>query len=149
MPNTEPCHCVLCSPDGEPHDRVVENVLEFGWHVVLVPADDESVGWAFTVGLWHHHRLPELTIFGLEVPEMHQRLNELAAAAVAGQTLADTRRVDYRWYAAYFGTAIGFYRRPPFPIDQVVRAVAVPSDDQPALWLQPSDHPPGVWTAQL
>ena len=71
------------------------------------------------------------------------------------------RRADLRWYRTFFGRAIGFYRRPPFPVLQVCwpdrNSVFHWQDDageqysqsQPQLWLPPSAHPGGVWTVEL
>lgn len=73
---------------------------------------------------------------------MHVRLNALAD----GHATHDLRVIDYRWYKAFFGTAIRFYRRPPFPVSQVVHPV---DERQPSAWLPPDEHPAGVWTQDL
>jgi hypothetical protein len=61
-----------------------------------------------------------------------------------------------RWYRAFFGGAIRFYRKPPFPVLEVVwpdkggffpwQAESSVSyrDLQPQLWLLPAMHPQGV-----
>ncbi|SRR6266568_19664 len=170
------CHCVLCRAPGELDRRTqttVEQLEEHGWQVVMIPGGHEGPGWAYTIGLWHKHRIPELAMFGLDIRTMHLLLNDLAQHAIEGQGVeADEERsdvanvpvvlkaVDYRWYKAFFGTAIGFYQRPPFPFLQVVW----PSRDgifpwqpggeellshQPRLWLNPDAHPVGVWTQDL
>ncbi|MFI6449830.1 DUF4262 domain-containing protein [Kitasatospora sp. NPDC050543] len=43
------------------------HVREHGWHVVGVGGGGEVPDWAFTVGLWHSYRIPEVAIFGLEL----------------------------------------------------------------------------------
>ena len=114
-------------------------------------------------------------MFGLDVELMRVCLNDLAAKAPAGQPLAtDVPRDDViknypvylkevrrPWYRAFFGQAIGFYREPPFPFQQVVwpdREGHFHWDDdraeqleraQPQLWLEPAEHPAGVWTKDL
>ncbi|MFJ4649275.1 DUF4262 domain-containing protein [Streptomyces bobili] len=142
--------------------------------MTMVPVGrNEAPGWAYTVGLWHRYRIPKLAMFGLDIHLMQTVLNGLARRAVEGQALkADQERhdianvpimlkaVDYRWYRAFFGTAIGFYRRPPFPFLQVVwpsRDGAFPwqsggedlLDRQPQLALCPDEHRVGVWTQDL
>lgn len=134
----------------------------------MVPADDHGPGWAYTIGLWHHHRSPELAMFGLDIRAMQTVLNNLGQLAADGQPLEadDEQRdaagvpvvlqaVDYRWYKAFFGAAIGFYRKPPFPF---LQAVWTPDGDsggeelgsrQPQLSLRPGEHPVGVWTQDL
>ncbi|MFV5998987.1 DUF4262 domain-containing protein [Streptomyces sp. NPDC056231] len=79
---------------------------------------------------------------------------------VAGHQVA-LRQVDLRWYRTFFGRAIGFYRRPPFPLLQVAwpdvddrfhweeQAEERHRESQPQLWLPPSEHPVGIWTTEL
>lgn len=102
-------------------------------------------------------------------------LNVLGGRAAAGTALAEDqehdgvvdgrpvrlRSVDMRWYRTFFGPAIGFYRRPPFPFLQVAWSDAsrrfhweepaggIHRQSQPQLWLAPAEHPVGVWTAEL
>jgi hypothetical protein len=170
------CHCVVCQDVNEldPHiQSSVDTVHQRGWQVMMIPADDQGPGWAYTIGRWHSHRIPELAMFGLDVHLMQTVLNDLGRQAVEGHPLeTDQERrdvasvpvvlkpVDYRWYKAFFGTAIGFYRKPPFPFLQVVwpnRDGAFPwqtgGEDllgrQPRLSLRPDGHPAGVWTQDL
>ncbi|MFJ2264530.1 DUF4262 domain-containing protein [Streptomyces sp. NPDC087844] len=175
------CRCILCHDYGD-RDKadhadltIIENVQQHGWHVVMVPEDDIGPGFAYTIGLSHTHGAPELAMFGLDIHAMHRMLNKLGAKSAAGAVLADgqrhcnvadghqvaLRQVDLRWYRTFFGQAIGFHRRPPFPVLQVAWPDA---DDrlhweeqveerhrqsQPQLWLRPSEHPVGVWTTDL
>ncbi|MFB4278865.1 DUF4262 domain-containing protein [Nonomuraea sp. MTCD27] len=165
------CHCVLCNPPDELDRRTrltIGKVQEHGWQVTMIPRNEHGPGWAFTIGLWHHHRSPELAMFGLDIHDMQTCLNSLGDKVVAGEALkagqewqdiidqrpVALKAVDHRWYHTFFGTALGFYRRPPFPFLQVVW----PSPDntfpwqgdgddhQPHLWLRPDEHPAGVWT---
>ncbi|SHN04663.1 DUF4262 domain-containing protein [Actinacidiphila paucisporea] len=170
------CHCVVCQDIDALDPRTqstVDIIGQHGWQVTGIPADGKGPGWAYTIGLWHQHRMPEVAMFGLDVRSMQTILNDLSQRAVEGQSLdADRERhdvasvpvvlkpVDYRWYEAFFGTAVGYYRKPPFPFLQVVwpnRAGAYPwqpggedlLDRQPRLDLRPDDHPVGVWTQDL
>ncbi|MET7474656.1 DUF4262 domain-containing protein [Streptomyces sp. NPDC005648] len=170
------CHCVVCQNITELDARtrsVVATIDQHGWQVMMIPTDDQGPGWAYTIGLWHRHRIPELAMFGLDIRLMQTVLNDLGQRAVEGQPLeADKERhdvasvpvvlkpVDYRWYKAFFGTALGYYRKPPLPFLQVVwpnRDGAFPwqpgGEDllvrQPRLWLRPDEHPAGVWTKEV
>ncbi|MFF5263674.1 DUF4262 domain-containing protein [Actinomadura viridis] len=155
--------------------RTIVHITQYGWSVVLVPGDDERPGWAHTIGLWHSHRAPELAMFGGDVYEMEEILNTLGRRAAEGRAPADGERLDDvvrgrpaafravepRWYEGAFGGALAFYRRPPLPVHQVVW----PNQDglfpwqpgtdlpfrraQPWLWLDPRQHPEGVWTRRL
>jgi hypothetical protein len=140
-----------------------------------IPEDELGPGWAFTVGLWHSRRQPELAIFGLEIEAMKACLNVLGEQSASGWSpepeeershILDGspvlfKTVDQRWHKAFFGTAIAFYRRPPIPMLQVLWAdrderfpttlvcdLAV-RGRQPSLWLRPDEHPRGVWTQEL
>ncbi|WP_406421829.1 DUF4262 domain-containing protein [Streptomyces sp. NBC_00873] len=175
------CRCVLCHDYGDrdeadPADlMIVENVARHGWHVVMVPEDDIGPGFAYTIGLAHTHSVPELAMFGLDVHDMHRMLNTLGDRAAAGTPLDDgqehqdvtashpvvLRVADLRWYRTYFGRAIRFYRRPPFPVLQVAWPDAEGRfhweeqteeghrQSQPQLWLRPDEHPVGTWTAEV
>ncbi|MYS86247.1 DUF4262 domain-containing protein [Embleya scabrispora] len=175
------CRCVLCHDYGD-RDRadrvdltIIENVRQHGWHVVMVPEDEIGPGFSYTIGLSHSHGVPELTMFGLDVHDMHTMLNTLGARACSGAVLDDGREhqgvvdgydvvlrdVDPRWYRTFFGRAIGFYRRPPFTVLQVAwpdaggrfhweeQVEQRHQESQPRLWLPPDDHPVGVWTTEL
>ncbi|HEY9327342.1 MAG TPA: DUF4262 domain-containing protein [Streptomyces sp.] len=175
------CRCVLCHDygDRDEADRVdltiIENVRQHGWHVVMVPEDEVGPGLAYTVGLAHTSGAPELAMFGLDVHDMHRILNAVGDRAAGGAVLEAgqehqgvikrhrlvLRDVDLRWYRTFFGRAIRFYRRPPFPFLQVAwpdaggrfyweeQAEESYRHSQPQLWLPPGDHPEGVWTAEL
>ena len=104
--------------------RLVANIGEYGWGVIMIGADDVSEGWAFTVGLWHSHRLPELAMFGLDITKTKTCLNLLAGRILDGESAVAETRVDGvltngpvllkdvepDWHRAFFGTAGGFYR---------------------------------------
>ena len=175
------CPCIICHDYGDRDqldaiDRTtIGHVGEHGWSVVQIPEDDLGPGWAFTVGLWHSHRRPELAIFGLAIDTMKAGLN------VLGQQIADGwppeldhershvidgdpvlfRAAEPGWDKAFFGTAAAFYRRSPIPFIQVLwadthqrfpthpRCEPTVRDRQPSLWLRPDQHPPGVWTQDL
>lgn len=103
----DPCDCRLCRPDPEvdPADRkALQDVQEHGVHVVLV-ADSQACSscggeadhehddagepdFAYTVGLWHQRRHPDLLMTGLpSVQVMHSALNELSRRVLVGEVL--------------------------------------------------------------
>lgn len=175
------CQCVICYDYGNRDDadrmdlKIGEDIRQFGWHVLMVPEDDIGPGFAYTIGLAHSYGAPELAMFGLDVRVMHQMLNTLGRRAADGDPLVGgqeragvikdhpvtLRRADPSWYRTFFGTAIGFYRRPPLPVLQVCwpdrdgifhwqdEAGEQFSQSQPRLWLPPAEHPRGVWTVEL
>ncbi|MFF4341493.1 DUF4262 domain-containing protein [Kitasatospora sp. NPDC001540] len=175
------CRCVICHDYGDRDraDRIDRStnvhIGEHGWSVIMVPADEEGPGFAYTVGLWHTHRRPELAMFGLDVQAMRAMLNLLGARAAAGEPLVAGRAygdvvegrpvvlrdVDRGWYREFLGMVIAHYRHPPVPVLQVLWPDAdgafpwQPESgepyraQQPQLWLPPAEHPAGVWTALL
>jgi hypothetical protein len=175
------CNCIIDHDYGD-RDRMdnfelrtIVHISEYGWSVVLEHGDDGGPGWAYTIGLWHSHRAPELGMFGGDVYEMEAILNTLGRQAAEGDPPADGdrrpdvvrgqtaafRTVDPRWYKAMFKGALSFYRRPPLPFLQVVwpnpeglfpwqPGTELPfRHSQPWLWLAPTQHPRGAWTRHL
>lgn len=75
-------------------ETVLRNVREGGWHVVLVPDDDEGPGFAFTVGLQRNYNHPELIMAGLSLASSHLILNEAGAQVRAGQRFFSGQRLS-------------------------------------------------------
>jgi hypothetical protein len=176
MPDQPVCHCLLCvdhEVELDETDRsAMRTVQERGWAVIMIPEDTDGPGWAFTVGLWHTFRSPEVAMFGLRVDVMNNCLKTLANEIAAGRHLvADQERddvirnysvaikkVDTSWYRSLFGMALHFYQRPPLSFMEVVWPDAggrFPWNEgcalrlrelQPALWIPKDDHAPGPWT---
>jgi hypothetical protein len=172
------CNCLLCDDpvDETAWDardrRVAEMIVQYGWNVVGIAGDDETPGWAYSIGMWHTLRQAEVCVFGLGV-DVAMSIVDIAGEQVRdGRPLRDEERradviegydvvarpVHPSWYRSFFGTAIDFYQRPPVPFLQLVwpdRQGQFPWDDgvaeacliqQPQLWLAKSEHPAGAWT---
>lgn len=173
------CQCVICHDYGDRADahpveqRLVGNVGTTGWGVIAIP--DDNGPWAFTVGLWHTHRQPEVTLFGLDPQTMIGVLNSIGTQVAEGASLTDGLRlddildddyrvalapVDDRWRENFFGTASRFYRSTrDWPVLQCLwpdgahRFPGEPEFDpklrqrQPHLWLTPDEHPETIWTS--
>lgn len=176
------CRCLICADYGD-RDRLdavdtklVKDIGERGWGVMMIPGDEISRGWAFTVGLWHSYSSPEIAMFGLDVHDMTDCLNVLGDQVRDGRSLVADEETDLvlerhpvvlktvadGWAEAFFGTSTGFYRATPeVPFLQVLwpdqdgRFPGSPGcaadylTAQPSLWLAPDEHPVGCWTAQL
>ncbi|MGW3551969.1 DUF4262 domain-containing protein [Streptomyces griseoincarnatus] len=173
-----PCFCLLCAPltDAPALDErdghIAANVTDHGWHVMGVGAGDEApADWAYSIGLWHTLRSPEVCIFGLRVETMMSVLNVAGREIRNGHPLeSDQRRDDIlngysvavrpvhpSWYRSFFGAGIDFYQAPPFPIMQLFwpdKEGRFPWDDraqeycrasQPQLWSS-KDGTSGPWT---
>jgi hypothetical protein len=167
------CHCELCepSPVGWADELTVQHVEEHGWSVQGVLAEDGQPGWAYSVGLWHTARLPELCIFGLPFSVQGHAINAVGRQARDGARLDDRspiegvldpgplmlRPVHPSWLGtSMFASAIRFYGQ-PLRFRQLVwpdsegrfpwEAGHSPDPGpQPMLWLDRADHPDGPWT---
>lgn len=171
------CHCWLCAGGALPAGlgprelNMVWHIEEHGWSVVVVAEEREVPGWAYSVGLWHTMRSPEVCMFGLRGRDMHTWVNAVGQQVRAGQVLRQdeerfgvldgfpvvVRPVDPTWQDEMLTLAGDFYRT-AVPAVQLVwpdRDGRFPWDpgagercrvNQPSLWLPRDDHPPGQWT---
>lgn len=177
MSVADPCRCWVCAGDEDPVGlaardlNMVWQIEEHGWSVVAVAEELEVPGWAYTVGLWHTVRSPEVCMFGLRGRDMHTWLNAVGQQVRAGQRLEPDRErlgvldgfpvvvraVHPSWHAEVLGLVGDFYRG-EVPVAQLVwpdRHGHFPWNPaagqrcrthQPWLWLPRDDHPPGIWT---
>lgn len=110
-------------PD-EVDERVRADIARHGWHVVLVPPETDSPGWAHSIGLWERFEHPELLVFGSEPRQLGALVNalgervrggrrfaagELDAGVLAGLPFA-FRAVAPRWTNVFLGNAAWHYR---------------------------------------
>ncbi len=174
------CTCVICSDYGD-RDRLdnfqlrtIVHITQYGWSVVLVQPDTDGPGWAYTIGLWHSHRVPELAMFGGDVYETEEVLNALgkqaaegtprptanaatassgAAGRVPGRRPALVRRAAPRRRRVLPASAAagppGRLAQPARPVPLAAGHRPVVPARQPWLWLNPKQHPIGVWTRRL
>lgn len=116
---------------------IIDCVAEPGWSVQLVPAGDgaDEPAFAYTIGLFHNYRHPELIVVGLRLELMHSMLNSVAERIKAGQTfepgapIADviegfevTLRpvIEPESFKEHVGYARWFYKGKAFPLFQLV-----------------------------
>lgn len=170
------CTCLICQPDAEiAADTVMSQTIravgEHGWTVLTVHGDDDDEpDWAYTVGLWHKHRVSELSMFGLDAEDMIEWLNRAGHLIAAGarptvgtgvEGIIDgvelqIRPVDIGWHEGLFGRLVDFYKQQP-PMRQLIwpdRKGRLPWDDgatmrarewQPRLWVPVEQHDIGPW----
>lgn len=119
----------------EPADlKLLDDVEQFGVHIVHVPEDGDGPGFSFTVGLWHSFEQPEVVVFGLGEDIAHELLNAIADEAADGtRFLAGSRHDDVlvgypvRFvavpegrYDEFLGAAVWAYEHADFPAVQLV-----------------------------
>jgi hypothetical protein len=158
------CECWLCSDDdpAEMDDYLRDiawHVQGHGWSVVALPEEGEFPGWAYSVGMWHTMRAPEVCMFGLRVADMHQWVNQVGDLVRAGLSLRPGMSLDGvldgyplvvqpvhpSWHADLFAYGLEFHRSAP-PFVQLVWPELRSAGRQPSLWLPKDDHPPSLWT---
>lgn len=96
MADLAACECLLCVDYGDrdqynDSDRdIIGSVTEYGWSALGIgpTSPEESPPFAYTVGLWHTMRLPELAIYGVnDIAMMQRALNAVAKQAQEGRVL--------------------------------------------------------------
>jgi hypothetical protein len=112
--------------------RVRADIERHGWHVVIVPPENDSPGWAHTIGLHARYQHPELLVFGSEPHQLGALVNALGERVRAGMRFsagedADGilaalrfafRAVAPRWTSVFLGNAAWHYQRDDFPVLQ-------------------------------
>ncbi len=114
--------------------KLLDNVEKFGWHVVGITPSAEGPAYAFSVGLQHTLRHPEVCIFGLPVKVAQALINEVGRLARQGTPVAVGKpiaglaegfdlqflEVSPLYFQAYFGYAAWFYHSYDFRMLQCV-----------------------------
>jgi hypothetical protein len=115
-------------------DKLIEDVKNFGWTVLLIEATAYLPSVAYTVGLWKNYNHPELIAFGLTTKTLHAILNIGGELVKNGQRVqvgkdyndffnggqAQFVQVERRNLNDYFGYAIWFNNTTEFPALQLV-----------------------------
>ena len=119
----------------EDERHVIEDVQQYGWHIVLIEDDPEGPAFAYSIGMWHTLKQPEIIIFGLSSTEtMGNIINVVGEAMRKGTKFEDWmesdqildgyncifRNVDPAFYPDYLGFAMWFHRPDDFPVLQCV-----------------------------
>jgi hypothetical protein len=132
------------SSPGDPWERIdgeeardlktISDVEEYGWHVVIIPEDDEGPAFAFSVGLSKNFGHPEVILFGLGIEAMHGIINLIGEEVRQGRRFSESqaasgiiegfdlnfRPVSHDHYSEYLGTASSYYKGTDYPALQCV-----------------------------
>lgn len=118
-----------------PDTKFLTDIKTHGWHVtgVFVSAGEAGPEWAFSIGLFHSFRHPEVVVFGLKLGICMSVVNEIGAQVKAGKRYQTTgeyedilsdpyrcafRLVQRKHYRNYLGSALWFYEDESFPTMQ-------------------------------
>jgi hypothetical protein len=120
------------NPETEADHRVIRDVEARGWHVIRVPEQGNTPGWAFSIGLHHGFAHPEIIVFGLPLDVMQNLIDRIGSDVARGVEYAahstsnriiegytcDFRPVARCWYEPLLGYACWFYGGDSFPVVQ-------------------------------
>jgi|SRR5579859_922220 len=139
MSEPPPCRCRLHKSLGDEagwddNDRnLVSDVRSRGWSVCIISDGQPHPAWAFSVGIWHTFRKPELAMFSLGPQDMGMWINLIGEQIRFGRTFdldepasgvlngfpVRLRLADESWYRGFFGYGLWFYQD-LFPLAQVI-----------------------------
>ena len=114
--------------------KVIDDVKKYGWHVLQIVKTEDSPAVAFSVGLCKTFKHPEIIIFGMDLDLMHQLINNMVLKIKEGEVYAVDKEypeilegynckflpVDKKWYSAFMGWALWFYKGDEFTTLQCV-----------------------------
>lgn len=97
--------------------KAINNIKEFGWHVINVPEDEHGAGFSYSIGFTQTYNHPEIIITGLSIELRNHLINDLAKNIKLGETYNKNCRYDDllenndviflevlpEFYAEYFG----------------------------------------------
>lgn len=117
---------------GDPKRKAHADIKAFGWHVILIPEDDQGPSFAYSIGLQKTFNHPEILVSGLDIKLMHQMINGIGDRVKEGNFFLSGKRyqdilsgydclfadVEEKYFKNYFGQAIDFYKGHHFRVLQ-------------------------------
>jgi Domain of unknown function (DUF4262) len=114
--------------------KIVENVKEYGWHIINVFGDESHKQFSYTIGLFKSFNAPELFISGLDGNVASAVINNIGDEIAKGFKIIPKVEnndfftgyscyfdfVDRSKYDTYFSKAVWFYQGNDFPVLQCV-----------------------------
>lgn len=119
----------------DPRDqKALDDIAEYGCHVIHVMEDDEGPGFSYSAGIERSSAAPEVVVIGLKRSLAHSIVNEYNRRVRAGERFEVGRRyggfiegfelqvvaVAKAHYRAYFGWALGLYEGSDFRVVQLI-----------------------------
>lgn len=116
-------------------NKLTDDIVKYGFEVIMVPKTNYLPSFAYTVGLWKSYKHPELISLGLPIDTLHTMLNTVAFEVIKKEKLIEIGRnyhdilekypvqflaVDKRNIPDYFGQAISYYQTVDFPALQLI-----------------------------
>jgi hypothetical protein len=121
----------LPEPEDEHDHKILGDIARVGWSVIGIEESEEGPGYAFSVGMFHTLKHPEIVIMGLKPTTAQSLINAIGDAAREGKPVAPAERSEDfasfplafvemlpRYYREYIGYARWLYRGSEFPVLQ-------------------------------
>jgi hypothetical protein len=114
--------------------KLLNDIEEYGWHVVKVMGDEVGPGFGYSVGLYKSFGHPEIIIIGLKLDLILSIINRIGEDIRSGKIFDPGQyykgliegvdcyftRVEKKYYDEYVGYAKWYYKGPNFPLIQCV-----------------------------
>jgi hypothetical protein len=114
--------------------RILDDVAQYGWHVIKVIELADSPGWAYSIGLYRTFNHPEIVVFGLNADLMHSIINFIGNDVRSGKRFEEDKHypdlieaysctfkpVSVIWHYPFLGYADWFYNGPDYPVLQCI-----------------------------
>jgi hypothetical protein len=118
----------------KPEQKVLDDISEYGHHVMLVGASMEAPGFGYSIGLFQTYAHPEIIIVGLKFETLHVLINNMAFDIKNGKTFETGEfhddilegfqcyvgSVPRNIYPEYLGWDLWYYEGDYFPLIQCV-----------------------------
>jgi len=118
----------------ENEQKVVDNIEEYGCHVMHIFAEDELPRFTYSVGIYGETKQPELIVMGLKQEVAHYIVNDYKDRIKEGEIFETGKyysdfiegyditflQVSKEYYDEYFGWDIWYYGNKSFPVLQLV-----------------------------
>lgn len=123
-----------CPPIESVIADIDADIKKYDLSVVFINEDEEAPCFAYSIGLYHSFKHPEIIVFGLDQELAGWIINELAQRIKAGERCdvdreyagvlegynCIFRQAPKDCYGEYFGYATAFYKGDDFPVLQLV-----------------------------
>jgi hypothetical protein len=114
--------------------KALDDIREYGLHIIMVGEDDKGPGFAYSIGLFENYAHPEVIIIGLKPELSHRLLNNMAYDIKEGKTFSTGEfhedilddflcyfgDVPQNKYRDYVGWDCWYYEGDDFPLIQCV-----------------------------
>jgi hypothetical protein len=125
-------HDPRCESGEGSDQKLLDDVAEYGWHVMKVLDQPDMPGWAYSIGLHCNFGHPEILVFGLDPDLMHSMINSVGEDVRSGKSfevdkkypdlietyLCTFKKVAPGWYEPFLGFATWFYVGADYPVLQ-------------------------------